>query len=85
MTKEQADFIQDAMDYCEIPCKTREYSGRCMYGRQTWAVVASHPLEVLGAVVEYLKRGFGYSDPSEIPSFDDLRQDSMGRDDVVIY
>lgn len=88
MTQEQMQFIQEACDFCEIECESRTgYSGRGMYGKETCAVVVSSALDVLSAVVGYLR-----DSPqgrtlirSEIPQLDDLHQDSMGRDSIILY
>ncbi len=88
MTREQMLFLKDACDYCGIDCRTRDaYSGRGMYGRETCAVVVRHPLDLLSAVVGYLKDAhveLPREALREIPQFDDLAQDGMGRD-VVVY
>lgn len=60
MTKEQAEFIKATCDHVEIECELRKgYSGRGMYGKETWGVVVPSVLGVLGAVVDYLKAGTG--------------------------
>lgn len=61
--------------------------GRGVYGRETCAVVVRHPLDLLSAVVGYLKDAhveLSREALREIPQFDDLAQDGMGRD-VVVY
>ena len=85
MTQEQAEFIQDACDYCEIECDTRrDYSGRGMYGQKTFGVTVRSVLEVLSAVVGYMKTR-DRVELRDVPQLDDLRIDNMGKNDIILY
>lgn len=85
MTEEQVLLIKEACTFCEIECRIIQgYSGRRMFGERTLGVVVNSELEVLGAVVAYLKQ-MTLKELREAPQLDDLQQDDMGKDDVVLY
>lgn len=84
MTKEQAEFIKIAGDFCEMEFDLRDtYSGRGMFGKQTFGIVAESLLHILSAVVGYLK-GSPNVERDSIPQLDDLVVDSMGRN-IIVY
>ena len=92
MTKEQSDFLQSVAENAGIEIDVRDtYSGRCMYGRTTFAVVVDNPLNLLGAISGYIRdvsetdneAGTISCEGKEIPDFDELRQDSMGMGSVI--
>lgn len=92
MTREQAEFVKEACDSCEITCNVQEgYSGRFMYGERTWSVVVPSVLEVLGTMVAFLKNQtsrppYKQADPlCGYPQLDNLRWDHMGKSDVILY
>ncbi len=83
MTQEQAEFLKRVCHHLAVSCEVRnDYSGRCMYGRSTWAIVIPNPNSLLSCVVTYIKE-LGM-DPEDIPEFpEDFSTDSMGFDKVV--
>jgi hypothetical protein len=86
VTKEQAEFLAEACEASGVECDIHDdYSGRGMYGKTTYAVVVNNPLQLLGAVVAYVKAIWDAGeDLSEVPALDRLEEDVMGRD-VIIY
>lgn len=83
MTKEQCDFVCEALECCEMEhSRYDSYSGRGMYGKTTYGVVVSHPLDIASAVVGYMK-GLCESELKTIPQLDDLRMDNMARDYII--
>jgi hypothetical protein len=85
MTKEQAQFIVDAiLETGEEANVYENYSGRGMYGDTTTGVVTDLSAgQILAAVVNQIK--YSELDPSEIVELDEnVSQDSMGRG-IIIY
>jgi hypothetical protein len=83
MTQQQAEFFEQACDYAGTECSVRDdYSGRGMFGRTTHAIVVPHTLDLLAAVVEYV-RTLDFDEVDAIPLLTGLRQDEMGRDTVI--
>lgn len=84
MTKEQADFLTEALSYCGVDHDVRDdYSGRSMYGKTTSGVVVDSPLEVIGAVVGYMK-SLTENELKDVPDFGALKIDNMARQ-VILY
>ena len=97
MTQEQARFFENATDYCgnqEIDVRDN-YSGRCMYGRTTYAIVVSSLTTLLRDVIQYMKENADVTEilvdkgdtvrlMDTVPDMDDFRTDNMARD-IVIY
>ncbi len=78
MTKEQAEFIVNALDYDGQDGELYEgYSGRGMMGKETWGVVFEHESILFTALMTYLKENPELT--RQIPDFDKIRADNMGR------
>jgi hypothetical protein len=94
MTKEQAEFLKAATESSgnqEIDVRDN-YSGRCMYGDTTFAVVVDSQSQLMADVLNYIRDGVDLDgdgnvtvDGNDFPRFNAFRQDSMGRNSVVIY
>lgn len=95
MTKEQAELLQAATEHCgnqEISVRT-DYSGRCMYGRTTYAVVVDSMSQLMADVVSYIMENVEVDNEAckvtvagqEVPELSAFNQDSMGRNSIVIY
>jgi hypothetical protein len=96
MTKELAKFLVKATEHCgsqEISIR-ETYSGRCMYGRETFAVVVDNQMELMMNVIQYIKehgqnqRADSFEALEFITDVSDMGRlsiDNMGRDSVVIY
>ena len=95
MTKEMAEFLKEASENAGNECDIREdYSGRGMYGRETYAIVVNSETHLISDLVQYMAESVCDTNEGEenqgwcggqIPDSDGgLRVDSMGRD-VVIY
>jgi hypothetical protein len=84
MTKAQAEFLFEACENAGIECEIREgYSGRGMYGEETYGIVLKNPVDLVSAVIEHMR---GITDSREmvaVPLFRALRVDGMGRDFIV--
>lgn len=78
MTKEQAEFIVNALEYDGQEAELYEgYSGRGMMGKETWGVVFEHEAILFTSVMTYLKEN-----PElvrQIPDFEKVQADNMGR------
>lgn len=89
MTKEAAEYIKTASEEAGHECDVRsDYSGRCMYGRETYAVVVDSFAQMFDDVIEHIRSTVDAHDDSgevNVPEIGLLRQDNMGRDSVVIY
>lgn len=84
MTQEQVEFVKKACDWCEIECTVRPgYSGRRMYGKETFGVVVPSVTDVIGAVVGYMK-SLDDMELHEAPQLDDLQMDNTGKD-LILY
>ncbi len=94
MTKEQAEFLKEATESSgnqEIDVRS-DYSGRCMYGQKTYAVVVDNLTQLMADALNYVRDAVEVNEDSgdvkvdgkPMPSFEDFRQDSMGLG-VVIY
>ena len=86
MTREQPDFLRAACEAIGTPCEVRPgYSGRGMYGETTFGVVVPSHAAAVRAVFLPARAGrarraaAGGSRPGA------LRQDRMGRDQVILY
>ena len=100
MTKETAQFLINVTEHCgNQEANLREnYSGRCMYGRDTCAIVVDNQMQLMSDLIQYMADNVMGPDDDEkpqgdeswnweggpIPDIDSLRIDSMGRG-VVIY
>ena len=95
MTKELAEFLVKATEHCgdqEIEIRDN-YSGRCMYGKTTHAVVVDSETKLLLNVIQYIKengqcqRADSFEALEFVPDVSGIRLsvDSMGRSSVVIY
>lgn len=77
MTKEQAEFIVNALEYDGQEGELYEgYSGRGMMGKETCGVVFEHESILFTSVMTYLKEN-----PEmvrQIPDFEKIRSDNMG-------
>ncbi len=84
MTKEQANFLENASNYCgNQDIEVREdYSGRGMMGKTTFGVVVSSQSMLFVDTIVYIKENELKND--DIPDFNDFRTDNMGRD-VILY
>ena len=83
MTKEQCDFICEALECCEMTHQRYDgYSGRGMYGERTYGVVVPHPLDIASAVVGYVK-GLSEDSLKDIPQLDDLKMDNMAKEYII--
>jgi len=86
MTKEQAEFFINALEYNGIEAELREdYSGRGMYGKTTFAVVTEKTHLIISAILRYLPN-LEPEEYVELPDFSNftLKQDSMGLG-VILY
>ena len=99
MTKEQANFLKDVCDDSgNVECEIQEgYSGRGMYGRETFALTMNaNPVDLIPELVNWFKNNHGIlTDTSEeaggamkedgiVPDFDcNLRIDNMGMGFVI--
>ncbi len=84
MTREQAEFLAKVADNEGIELRVRsEYSGRCMYGNSTYAVIVRSEGEILAAAFNLVLQDDHFR--SIAPRMDNFHVDSMGRDDVVVY
>ena len=68
----------------------RDYSGRCMFGEQTTAIVYEKLGEFLGAVAYAANNSLnsdadGYDLDQFIEDLQGLRTDNMGKSDIVVY
>jgi len=83
MTKEQANWLYEAMENEGMECSIMpDYSGRCMYGKTTYAISCDNVLDLMVAAIREALEGS--EEDSEIferwhPSMDQL---GLG---VVIY
>lgn len=78
MTKEAAQFIVNALDYAGEEAELYEgYSGRAMYGTETWGVVFDSEGILFSSVMNFLKEN--PEKAKELPDFDPIRADNMGR------
>jgi len=87
MTKLEADTLVEGLQYLNEDYEVRDdYSGRCMYGDTTYAIIVSNPLTLVAALGQLFIEGpqeeFLEADPP--PEFRNLKVDSMGRG-VVVY
>ena len=89
MTKELAKFLVNASNHCGNDARLYEnYSGRGMYGHTTDGVVVENPSELILNVIQYIKEKQEENNQFEIPDVSDsgqLRTDSMGRNNSIIY
>lgn len=84
MTKEQAEFIDQAMDYAGEECQIHpDYSGRGMNGRTTYAVSFSSFGLLFHCVLSFVKENLETLEENQIPDFGSLRQDNLGRDTII--
>jgi hypothetical protein len=82
MQKNECDFLCAALTHCGIEHSVQpNYSGRGMYGKQTYAIVLDDPMDLLSAVVDYIID----TDPEDIVRIPGFSRDSMGKNSVVIY
>jgi len=83
MIKEHANFFKEALDNDGVsPVEIRDgYSGRGMYGEQTFAIVVDDVCDLIPALLRQAQE-----DPESVPDFSlfKLRQDSMGLG-IVLY
>ncbi len=85
MRKETMQFLSAALDHSDIEHTTTDtYSGRAMYGRTTFAVVLADLLVLVGAVACFIHE-VGAEPPADLMDCQGLRQDSMGKNDTIIY
>lgn len=78
MTKKEAEFIVNALDYDGQEGELYEgYSGRGMMGKETWGVVFDHEGIVFTAVMTYLKENPEMVE--EIPDFGKIQSGDMGK------
>ena len=96
MNKELAEFLAKVTNHSgNQEADVREnYSGRGMYGRETYAIVVNSETQLISDLVQYMAESVCDTNEGEenqgwcggqIPDSDGgLRVDSMGRD-VVIY
>jgi hypothetical protein len=82
MTEAEAYFIQDAMHAAGHECDVRDrYSGRRMYGKETYAIVVDDVTAIIQAVA--LSVFDGNDPPEAFQNLDGYREDSMGRQTVI--
>jgi len=94
MTKEQAEFLREASDFCgNQDCEIYEdYSGRGMYGAKTTGIVVNSLTVLLCDVITFVQdniepnedRGVNEWFGPNVPDCSDLSQDNMGMD-VILY
>ena len=85
MTDKQAEFILSALDWCGVEGIgiQANYSGRGMYGKDTYAITCPSLIDVLESVLTYVHEGKVHH--RDIPPFTgELYQDEMGKG-VVLY
>jgi hypothetical protein len=83
MDQREAELIKSGASELGIECSIREaYSGRGMYGSETWGVVMDDPMDVLKCAMAGLQQEC-IEDISEAPLFENLRTDSMGRSAII--
>jgi hypothetical protein len=88
MTKQQANFLVAATQHCgNQEAELREnYSGRGMYGRETFGVVLCDVSALLGDCIQYVKEAgldgnFGILE--YIPDIVSFRTDNMGMHTII--
>lgn len=85
MKLETMQFLSAALNHSDIEhTTTTSYSGRAMYGRTTHAITLADPLALIGAVACFVHE-VEAEPPVDLMDYQLLRQDSMGRDDTIIY
>ena len=85
MKKEVAETIKEAMEDCGFECEMKTYSGRCMYGTETWSIQGDFSLaNILSAVINRADLFVNENGESNIDYVEEFRSDSMGLG-VVIY
>ena len=85
MEKEVAEVIKEAMEDSGWECEVRTYSGRCMYGDETWAVTGDFGLaHILSAVINRADLFVNVSGENVFDYVEEFCSDSMGLG-VVIY
>ena len=89
MTKEAAEYIKASCEDAGHECEIRsDYSGRSMYGRETYAVVVDDFAQMFNDVIEHIRATVEVAEHTgdvNFPEIGLLRQDNMGRNSVVIY
>lgn len=82
MTKEQAQFLVEVTEMCgNQDISLREgYSGRGMFGRETFGVVIESLPILLADVINYARD----QKMDDAPDFQGFSTDNMGRD-IIIY
>lgn len=95
MTKETADYLVMVSEHCgnQEADLREDYSGRCMYGQETCAIVVDSQTQLIADLIQFMADNVCDTNEGEenqgwcggpIPDISSLRIDSMGRD-VVIY
>lgn len=78
MTKQQAEFIKELLEYTYEVDIRENYSGRHMYGETTFAIVTN--AKVLDLFIELANFA------QDVPNFSrKLNVDNMGQSSIVIF
>lgn len=94
MKKAMAEFIIQACENADaffefddsFPEIREGYSGRSMYGENAYGIVCQNPIRVMAAVAaEMLELDSSNDLGFDVSELAKLRQDSMGRDSIILY